>query len=76
MFPSSTPPLLRKQASSAVPERGKERENPRRRSVQLLPSWSSVGAGTGTSNPDPVGPGSGAHRGHRTCLAVEQVSHI
>ncbi|XP_062325757.1 sentrin-specific protease 2 isoform X1 [Osmerus eperlanus] len=72
MFPSSTPPLLKKQASSAVAERGKERENPRRRSVQLLPSWSSLGAGTGPSNPDPVGLGSGAHRGHRTCLAVEQ----
>ncbi|XP_064874905.1 sentrin-specific protease 2-like isoform X2 [Oncorhynchus nerka] len=72
----SSPPL-RKHSGSVLgpgnPDRGRDGDEPQRRSLQLLPSRPTlgVGVGTGPSSSDLLPPT--PNRTHRQCLAVEEV---
>ncbi|KAM9842019.1 sentrin-specific protease 2 isoform 1-T1 [Aulostomus maculatus] len=72
LFPSSSPPLLRKYSGTALtpalPDRGKDKE--RRGSLQLLPSRTTVRVGT--SNPDQSCNSFGHNRCYKPSLTVEE----
>nr|XP_046180295.1 sentrin-specific protease 2-like isoform X4 [Oncorhynchus gorbuscha] len=69
-------PPLRKHSGSVLgpgnPDRGRDGDEPQRRSLQLLPSRPTLGVGVGTGPPSsdllPPTP----NRTHRQCLAVEE----
>ncbi|XP_021426849.2 sentrin-specific protease 2 isoform X1 [Oncorhynchus mykiss] len=67
-------PPLRKHSGSVLgpgnPDRGRDGDEPQRRSLQLLPSRPTLGVGTGPPSSNLPPPTS--NRTHRQCLAVEE----